>query len=216
MLHVAVEDFLARFAQRLRAVHGEIGVPQDLLGMFVFARTGRYADAGRRYNLVVAEANRAHKRLLDTICNGGRLFHVLHTVQENDELITPEARDGIVGSDNLAQPPCDGHQQLVAQRVTQAVVDHLEAIEVQEEHREDVITAPVHAGQSVAQPVDEERPVGQSGQRVVKGVVAESLLNLLAIRNVRQRSSYTVDHVVLVFESTAATQQPPVLSVFVA
>ena len=68
----------------------------------------------------------------------------------------------------------------------------------------------------MAQPVDEERPVGQSGQRIVKGVVAESLLNLLAIRNVRQRSGYTVDHVVFVFERTTATQQPPVVSVFVA
>jgi len=59
--------------------------------------------------------------------------------------------------------------------VAQAVVDVLEAVHVEEEHGEVRVLAPLPPRQRVREPVDEQRAVGQSGERVVQGVVEQLL-----------------------------------------
>ncbi len=59
-----------------------------------------------------------------------------------------------------------------------AVVDGLEVVEVDEQHRHRR-RVPVGAGQGVLEPVGEQRAVGQAGEGVVEGVVLELRLQLL-------------------------------------
>ena len=68
----------------------------------------------------------------------------------------------------------DRLQQLVADRVPERVVDRLEVVEVEEE---DGVVAPAR-GEQLAEPVEEERAVGQAGERVVEGLVLEAALEL--------------------------------------
>ena len=60
--------------------------------------------------------------------------------------------------------------------MAEAVVDVLEAIEVDEQHRELIAPVADPAGQRAIQPLAEERAVGQLGQVVVNGVVDEPLV----------------------------------------
>ena len=46
--HVALEEHRAPAALRLGAVHGEIGVPDDVVDPLVIPRVDDHADAGRR------------------------------------------------------------------------------------------------------------------------------------------------------------------------
>ena len=57
--------------------------------------------------------------------------------------------------------------------MAEAVVDHLEVVEVEEQHRRVALQRVV--GERAAEPVDEEQPVGQPGQRVVDRLVGEAL-----------------------------------------
>ena len=78
-------------------------------------------------------------------------------------------------------------QQLVAHQVAQAVVDHLEAIEVEIQRREGVSAPVLEVLQPAPQALDEDRAVQQTGQRVAEHRVADPLLGALTIGLVGHR-----------------------------
>ena len=98
-------------------------------------------------------------------------------VQQHGELVAAQAGGGVGGADGLVQPLREDLEQQVAGLVAVGVVDRLEAVEVDVEHRGPLAVA---AGQVqvVLGAVEEERPVGQLGQRVVHRRVPELLLQL--------------------------------------
>ena len=55
------------------------------------------------------------------------------------ELVAAEARDDVGRAHRGAQPVGHRHEQAVAGRVAEAVVDHLEAVEVEEQHRDALV-----------------------------------------------------------------------------
>ena len=94
---------------------------------------------------------------------------------QHGELVAAEARHGVLGPQRLLDAGRDGGEQLVAGRVAEAVVDELELVEVEEEHR-DRAAAGAALRQRVLEPVEEEVAVGERREGVVEGVVARALL----------------------------------------
>ncbi len=86
----------------------------------------------------------------------------------------------------------DGHEQLVALGVAQPVVDGLEVVEVQEQDGRRAASA-AGAGQGVTQPVQEQEAVLEAGQDVVERLVAELLLEGLALRDVAVVDDHAAD-----------------------
>ena len=80
----------------------------------------------------VVEQHRGGERLQDAACqvrDGGQARRV---GVEGDELVAADPGDQLVGrGDAVAQPVGDGDQQPVAHRVAEAVVDRLEAVQVE-------------------------------------------------------------------------------------
>ena len=70
----------------------------------------------------------------------------------------------------------DGDQQLVARPVAHRVVDELEVVEVDEEDAHD--PRPSSAGECPLDPVPEQHPVREPGERVVERPVGELVLQL--------------------------------------
>ena len=97
---------------------------------------------------------------------------VVVVLDHHRELVAAEARDHVLGAQARAQARSDRHQQLVAGGVAEAVVDRLEVVEVDEQHRE---LAPPVADRGLDL-VGEQRPVGEVRERVVVGLVVELLL----------------------------------------
>ena len=101
---------------------------------------------------------------------------LVRALEQDPELVPAQPRDRVRRA-HAAQEPL-GHQlqHLVARGVPEPVVDGLEVVEVDEQHRH----VRIAAAERVLGPVVEERAVRQPGQLVVEGAVAELLLEALA------------------------------------
>ena len=89
----------------------------------------------------------------------------------------PEAGERVGRPERLAQAAPDGGEELVADGVAQALVDDLEAVEVEQEdgQRRGVVGA--GPAERVRDPVHEQRAVRQAGQGVVERLAGEALLD---------------------------------------
>ena len=77
-------------------------------------------------------------------------------------------------------------EQVVAGPVAQALVDQLEAVEVEGQDRGERVAAAALALGGLPEPVQEQQPVGQPGQRVVQGPVADVVVGGLAVHDIAQ------------------------------
>ena len=119
-------------------------------------------------------------------------FGAADVVEQQRELVAAEAGDDIARAHARAQPVGDVEEQPVAGVVTEAVVHHLEPVDVDEEHGDG---APGERGtfDGRFQPREEARPVRQAGERVVVGAVRELGLDALAFRDVAHVADHAVD-----------------------
>ena len=113
---------------------------------------------------------------------------------------SPPNRASVSASDSRRGSAGPPHQQVVAGTVPQLVVDRLEAVEVEEADRQRALVAAVQL-EGVGGAVDEQGAVGQPGQRVVEGLVAQlglavgegpgEPLVVATVRNCRKNTSST-------------------------
>ena len=105
-----------------------------------------------------------------------RLVLGRHVLAEHHELVAAEPGHGVARAHRLAEPAANLHQELVAGGVAPAVVEPLEAIDVEEEHGEP--TGPhLPVRHHLGQPPQEGGPVRQPGEGVVEGLVGEGALH---------------------------------------
>jgi hypothetical protein len=57
-------------------------------------------------------------------------------LQDDRKFVAADARDGVAFADRLLQTPRDLPQELVADRMSERVVDDFEVVEVEEQHRQ--------------------------------------------------------------------------------
>ena len=194
-VHAGVEKLDASLACCLGAVHGGIRVAQH-------RRRGlrrvveRYPDAGTHGDLDVGDPDRLGDRVADPL--GGEVGRrgAAHVLEEDGELVTAEARTGVLGPDRRSQPRPDQRKELVAGAVAEAVVHGLEVVEVDEEDAHLFAGSPF-AGERVREPVEQQRSIGEACQFVVEGLMGELFLQLLACRDVMGGEHDAVDVVVL-------------------
>ena len=173
-MHGAVEHRV-RAAVRLRAVHRHVGVADQVLGRDVRAREGD-ADGGGHDEVAAGHGDRLRERELHALGHRGRLARIADVLQQHGELVAAQPGDGVARTERPAQPARDGLEELVAGLVPEGVVDRLEAVEVEEQHRAaPTAAAPARAPQRPREAVEEERAVRQAGERVVQHVVAEAV-----------------------------------------
>ena len=92
----------------------------------------------------------------------------------------------------------------------EAVVDLLEAVDVEHEHRRPRRALRLGAGDRRLEPVEEELAVGQAGQVVVDGVVEEPLLGRPLLGDVEERAD-AADHLAVRAEHRAGAEMEPVI-----
>src|SRR3954471_13516881 len=129
----------------LRAIHRGVGVADEVVGRGVRVGGECNADARGDVRLSAVELERERQRLDEALGAGDRVIFVGDVLADEDELVAAEACQQLVAADGLAQARGDGEQQAITGVVAEAVVDDLEAVEVDEEDG-DLLTAAVDAG----------------------------------------------------------------------
>ena len=108
-------------------------------------------------------------------------------VEHHRELVAAEAGDGVAGPDCPEEPLADLGQEAVADRVPERLVDHREAHEVEQDHGDRIVIVEADPGQRMGAAIQEERPVGQAGDRVVERSLADLLLEPAPLAQVVDR-----------------------------
>ena len=183
-VHLGLEQPVAALAVTLGDVHRGVRVADQLVSA---DRRGaghdRDADAAAHHQLLA----RDHQRLAQVLehafgdlrCDVG----ALQILQQHHKLVAAEARRRVAGADAVGQALGHVDQRRVAGAMTEAVVDRLEVVDVEEHHPEPALLAP-RAADRVTHPLHEQRPVGEIGDGIVEGLVGELLLEGLALADV--------------------------------
>ena len=108
---------------------------------------------------------------------GGRVGR-LEVLDHDQKLVPAQARERVLVAQAAAQAGRDRLDQLVARGVPQAVVDVLEAVEIDEQHADPAAVA-ARLLDRMLQPRLHQQPVRQVGQRVVVRQMLELLLRAL-------------------------------------
>src|SRR5437016_5208889 len=104
--------------------------------------------------------------MLDALGDRDRLGLVLHALEDHDELVAAEACDDVTRSHAAVEAARDEAQERVAGVMAERVVDDLEAVAVEEEHAELLLTVALGARDGAAQQVRRVTPVRQRGERI--------------------------------------------------
>ncbi len=164
-LHRWLIDRVTALLAALCCVHCKVGVAEQALGGL--ARGAQY-DAHTRADRdrVFADAERLCECPSHRFGSGHGVGMRCDASEDRGELVAPEARHRVLGLHGRLQAACAGGQHGVADVVTEAVVDRLEIVDVDEQHREPA--APSRCGRlRVAQAVTEVAPVGDPGECIV-------------------------------------------------
>ncbi len=105
----------------------------------------RDAEARGDDDLGVRERERLTERPDRALGDLFDLALVGEVLAHDDELVAAEPRDRVVATDRGGEPSAHRDEQLVAGVVAEAVVDDLEAVEVEEEHRHHAPPSPRRA-----------------------------------------------------------------------
>lgn len=133
-----------------------------------------------------------------------RQLGIVTAAQQHAELVAAQARDQAAIAGRGLEALRDRHQQLVADHVAEAVVDQLEAVEVEEARGHQ----PVTPGDGRIDRPDEVVAVGQAGQRVVAGAEC-ALLGVATTRgDIGHQADVMGDHAAGVRHRAHAHLQP--------
>ena len=184
LVHLGLEEAVAALAVALGDVHRRVGVADQLVGVGHAVLGGdRDAEAAAQRELLVGGGQRRADGLHDALGGVGRLLDALDVLQQDGELIAAEARGGVAGADRQRQALGHLAKHVVARGVAERVVDDLEVVEVDEDDP-DAARLAAAARDRVADALDEQRAVGQAGDRVVERLVGELALEGLALADV--------------------------------
>ena len=156
----------------------------------------RDAEARLDDDLLLIQAERHLEQLDDPLGDLRRLLRPGGVLEQDRELVAAEPGGGVADTDARRQSLGDLEQHAVAGGVTEAVVDRLEVVEVEEDHRELEVLAP-RPGQSVADALVEQRAVGELRDRIVKRLMLELRLERLALADVATVEDDPRDRLVL-------------------
>src|SRR5262249_21663145 len=151
-----------------RAVHRDVRVAEEALrGRALVAAAEGDPDAGPDEDLLGLDPERTPEGLDDPLRYEGSVSGRPDVLEQHGELIPADASDGVDATETAAEALRHLDEELVAAIVPEVVVDQLEPIEIQEEHRGRLPPARGSLERQL-QPIHEQHPVRQPGELIVK------------------------------------------------
>ena len=166
LAQAGVEHLQSPAAGALGLVHRQVGLAQHRLGVAVGVPRDGHADACQHRDFGGAQRERLLEGVEDPSGESHRLGLALDFLGQDHELVAAQAGDRVAVAHQLGQALGDGNQQPVAGVVAEVVVDGLELVQVDEQHRQDAFRA-VQPRHRLMGAVHQQHPVRQPGEGVV-------------------------------------------------
>ena len=163
-MHLEVKKLVASFAGILGTVHCRISIAQYVIGLVIFGRAQRNANAGRGKCFMSAQFKRPQQFFLDLFGNANRITGILDSIKENRKLIASKTRDGIDLAQAALQPSRKLDDQLISAAMSQTIVDVFEPIKIEKQNREEIVALAFAAFDGQLQIVREQTTIGQVRQ----------------------------------------------------
>ena len=149
------------------------------------------ANAGRDLQALTVEKHRLGEQLAQGVGGGAHVLgdvieRALKAGEQHHEFVAAQSRDGVFDAHAGLQACRDDFQHRIAHRMAQRIVDVLEVVKVQKQQGAAQVL-PGEQGTLLAQAVHEQGAVGQVGQRVVVGQVADLRLGGFKLADVAGR-----------------------------
>ena len=177
-MHVRLEQRIGASSGALRFLHRRVGLRQQAATLAV---VGVDDDADRHADPhgPTDDVDRLLRRVEDARRQRHGVVARRRTFHEDEELIAADPGHGVVVARRDAQPFGQLADDIVARRVSERVVDRLEAVDVDEQDRQ-LLAQPadrpgraIGAQQGLREAVLEQHAIGQSGQRVEHRALAQ-------------------------------------------
>jgi hypothetical protein len=139
--------------------------------------------AGRADEPFVADDKGGAARFDDAGTEGDGVVGAGEVLGDDGELVATETGEGVPGAQRLQEPFGHLREHRVTDVMAQGVVDELEPIEVQEQHRDQTVVT-VETVQGVAEAVHEDGAVGDARERIGVCLALQVELGLAAIGDV--------------------------------
>ena len=169
-VHARVEDRKARLSIRLRHVHRDVGVADNLLRVATGVAGAGDPDAGGDGHGLAAEHVRHPEVAHEPFRHGARAPQVGQIAGKDGELVATQPCDEVTLPDEPPDSIGDRDEELVSGGVTHAVVDDLEVVEVDEKHGRDAFRAGLAGRLRFQRPLErslEHAPIRGAGEGVL-------------------------------------------------
>ena len=169
----------------LGAVHGRVGLGQQVRGPIAMLRKQGHTDTGAKGNAPpVVDKLLAVEKFQQQLGRAGGLL-LLGVEQDNAELIAPQPADDIGVPQFAGQQPGHLAQVFVAGMMAVGVVDIFELVQIDKQQSAAGAVAP-GIGNLLIQPLLKPAAIDQGGQGVVVGQPADTLFAMLFLGNIQQ------------------------------
>jgi len=181
-IHGRLEEAMGSAPIGLGGIHRQIGILDELIQIGAVLRSQRNAYAGIGRELVTE----ALIGLPNRVMNSRHKFHDIGDISNSGlnhrKLVATQTCDEISVSDAAPDAGSHGLQQLVADMMSERVVDALELVDVDIEQSE--LLAPAGILELAFDLVAEQHPVRQIGQRIVMREVSDLLIGTPAFGHI--------------------------------
>jgi hypothetical protein len=161
-------------------VHGRVGVPDEgIRGLPVLGEQAD-ADAGREHDFTVIDDERKTQAFDGPLRQDVHIGGARQVGEQDEVFVAAQPRHRVAFTQQPAQALAPLGEEAVAHGVAEAVVHHLEAVQVDVQHRHLAAGAP-RRRQCLLDAVADDVSIGQAGQAVVGSQVLDARLVLLAL-----------------------------------
>ena len=196
-------------------IQGLVGVFEQVFNFGGIGRVHADADAGRHKHLLGAQLKHTAQRPQHFLQNALQVAAAGQFGQDHRELVTAHAGHRVRCAHTGLNAPPSFYQQHVAAVMAQGVVDLFEVVQVDEQDGQ-LLLVTFAALDLLLQPVAHHPAVGQAGERVIEGLLANQCLGSLAIRNVGERANHAQRFTASVAADHHASAQHPLPAAILA
>ena len=209
---IGVEKLIGVAAKLLGAVHRHVGVLEQAFRIVAVVGINRDADRRRHIDLVLLDLERLSDGFLKLLRDAIEHRGVVEILDDDHELVASEPRQQVGCAQGLRQGGGDAFEQLVADAMSQSVVDVFETVEI-DEHYADPSAAALGLCDRLREPLLQQQSVRQSRQRIACRQILQALFRLDARRHVLDEGQDRYDASLFVEQTRVIPLAPDRLTV---